>query len=65
MDERVVQFDTDVNARRTEVVKPALKDVKPGERTMRVLSKRQMKELVLYSPQHAARLEAADHTRGI
>ncbi|MBO6541083.1 MAG: AlpA family phage regulatory protein [Rhizobiaceae bacterium] len=26
---------------------------------MRILSKRQMKELVLYSPQHIARLEAA------
>ncbi len=26
---------------------------------MRLLSKRQLKELVLYSPQHVARLEAA------
>ena len=26
---------------------------------MRMLSKRQLKELVLYSPQHVARLEAA------
>ena len=26
---------------------------------MRILSKRQVKELVLYSPQHVARLEAA------
>ena len=26
---------------------------------MRILSKRQLKELVLYSPQHVARLEAA------
>jgi prophage regulatory protein len=26
---------------------------------MRILSKRQIKELVLYSPQHIARLEAA------
>ena len=26
---------------------------------MRILSKRQLKELVLYSPQHTARLEAA------
>jgi len=26
---------------------------------MRILSKRQLKELVLYSPQHIARLEAA------
>ncbi len=26
---------------------------------MRILSKRQIKELVLYSPQHVARLEAA------
>jgi prophage regulatory protein len=26
---------------------------------MRILSKRQVKELVLYSPQHIARLEAA------
>jgi prophage regulatory protein len=27
---------------------------------MRILSKRQLKEMVLYSPQHIARLEAAD-----
>lgn len=27
---------------------------------MRILSKRQVRELVLYSPQHIARLEAAD-----
>ena len=27
---------------------------------MRLLSKRQLKEIVLYSPQHIARLEAAD-----
>ena len=27
---------------------------------MRILSKRQVKELVLYSPQHIARLEKAD-----
>ena len=27
----------------------------------RMLSKRQVKELVLYSPQHIARLEAAGH----
>lgn len=26
---------------------------------MRILSKRQVKELILYSPQHVARLEAA------
>ena len=26
---------------------------------MRIISKRQLKELVLYSPQHVARLEAA------
>lgn len=26
---------------------------------MRILSKRQLKEMVLYSPQHVARLEAA------
>ena len=26
---------------------------------MRILSKRQLRELVLYSPQHVARLEAA------
>ena len=30
-----------------------------GEIVMRMLSKRQLKELVLYSPQHVARLEAA------
>lgn len=30
-----------------------------GEIVMRVLSKRQLKELVLYSPQHIARLEKA------
>ena len=30
-----------------------------GEIVMRILSKRQLKELVLYSPQHIARLEAA------
>jgi prophage regulatory protein len=29
-----------------------------GRSTMRILSKRQLKELVLYSPQHIARLEA-------
>ncbi len=28
-----------------------------GEIVMRILSKRQLKELVLYSPQHIARLE--------
>ncbi|MDH5453764.1 MAG: AlpA family phage regulatory protein [Paracoccaceae bacterium] len=28
---------------------------------MRILSKRQLKELVLYSPQHVARLEKAGH----
>jgi prophage regulatory protein len=27
---------------------------------MRILSKRQLKEMVLYSPHHIARLEAAD-----
>jgi prophage regulatory protein len=27
---------------------------------MRILSKRQLRDLVLYSPQHIARLEAAD-----
>ena len=30
-----------------------------GENVMRILSKRQVKELVLYSPQHIARLEKA------
>lgn len=30
-----------------------------GEIAMRILSKRQVKELVLYSPQHIARLEKA------
>ena len=30
-----------------------------GENMMRILSKRQVKELVLYSPQHIARLEKA------
>ena len=30
-----------------------------GDIVMRILSKRQVKELVLYSPQHIARLEAA------
>lgn len=30
-----------------------------GVLAMRILSKRQVKELVLYSPQHIARLEAA------
>lgn len=30
-----------------------------GEIAMRILSKRQLKELVLYSPQHVARLEKA------
>ncbi len=30
-----------------------------GEILMRILSKRQLKELVLYSPQHVARLEKA------
>jgi prophage regulatory protein len=30
-----------------------------GVLAMRILSKRQLKELVLYSPQHIARLEAA------
>lgn len=30
-----------------------------GVFAMRILSKRQVKELVLYSPQHVARLEAA------
>lgn len=28
---------------------------------MRILSKRQLRELVLYSPQHIARLERAGH----
>ena len=32
---------------------------KHGEIVMRILSKRQVKELVLYSPQHTARLEKA------
>lgn len=32
---------------------------KYGEIVMRILSKRQLKELVLYSPQHIARLEKA------
>ena len=30
-----------------------------GEFVMRILSKRQLKEIVLYSPQHIARLEKA------
>lgn len=30
-----------------------------GEIVMRILSKRQVKEIVLYSPQHIARLEKA------
>ena len=30
-----------------------------GEIVMKILSKRQLKELVLYSPQHVARLEKA------
>jgi prophage regulatory protein len=30
-----------------------------GDTAMRILSKRQLRELVLYSPQHIARLEAA------
>ena len=30
-----------------------------GEIAMRIISKRQLKELVLYSPQHIARLEKA------
>ena len=30
-----------------------------GDIVMRILSKRQLKELVLYSPQHVARLEKA------
>ena len=33
--------------------------IKHGEIVMRILSKRQLKELVLYSPQHIARLEKA------
>jgi len=32
---------------------------KHGEIEMRILSKHQLKELVLYSPQHVARLEKA------
>ena len=32
-----------------------------GDFVMRILSKRQVKELVLYSPQHIARLEKAGH----
>ena len=32
---------------------------KHGEIEMRILSKRQLKEMVLYSPQHVARLEKA------
>ena len=32
---------------------------KIGEIVMRILSKKQVKELVLYSPQHIARLEKA------
>ena len=32
---------------------------KHGEIVMRILSKRQLKEMVLYSPQHVARLEKA------
>jgi len=32
-----------------------------GDIVMRILSKRQLKELVLYSPQHVARLEKAGH----
>ncbi|MEQ9243769.1 helix-turn-helix transcriptional regulator [Roseovarius indicus] len=30
-----------------------------GDIVMRILSKRQLKELILYSPQHVARLEKA------
>ena len=30
-----------------------------GDIVMRILSKRQLKEMVLYSPQHIARLEKA------
>lgn len=33
---------------------------KIGEIVMRILSKKQVKELVLYSPQHIARLEKAE-----
>jgi len=32
-----------------------------GDIVMRILSKSQVKELVLYSPQHIARLEKAGH----
>ena len=32
---------------------------KHGEIEMRIISKRQLKEMVLYSPQHVARLEKA------
>ena len=32
---------------------------KHGDIVMRILSKRQLKEMVLYSPQHVARLEKA------
>ncbi len=32
---------------------------KHGEIVMRIVSKRELKELVLYSPQHVARLEKA------
>ncbi|MFC6583710.1 helix-turn-helix transcriptional regulator [Sulfitobacter aestuariivivens] len=32
---------------------------KHGEIVMRILSKKQLKELVLYSPQHIARMEKA------
>ena len=31
-----------------------------GDIVMRILSKRQLRELVLYSPQHVARLEKAE-----
>ncbi|WP_417321508.1 helix-turn-helix transcriptional regulator [Erythrobacter aureus] len=34
-------------------------DASSGNIVMRILSKRQLKELVLYSPQHIARLEKA------
>ena len=34
-------------------------DIQNGDIVMRILSKRQLKELVLYSPQHIARLEKA------
>lgn len=34
---------------------------KHGDIVMRIISKRQLKELVLYSPQHIARLEKAGH----